>query len=92
MKIRITVATLVFGFGLFALPFALAQDSVPPADAKPADSMPASPKASDSKASDSKTPAGKAAETAPTQTEAIPDAIPMKDSVDVKTGDRKSVV
>ena len=91
MKIRITVATLVFGFGLLALPFARAQDSVPPADAKPADSMPASPKASDSKASDSKTPAGKAAETAPAQTEAIPDAIPMKDSVDVKTGSRDDV-
>ncbi len=101
MKVRLTAATLVLGLGLFTVPLVLAQDSAPPVDAKPADAKPASPKPSDSKTSDSKisdsktadskTATGKAVEAAPTQTEAIPDAVPMKDSVEVKSGSRDDV-
>jgi len=100
MKVRLTAATLIFAVGLFTVPLVLAQDSAPPVDSKPADSRPADAKPADTKTdtsktdtskTDAKTPTDKAADAAPAQTEAIPDAVPMKESVDVKKGSRDDV-
>ena len=103
MKSRLIAVTLALG--LWTAPAVFAQDSKPtepaapaskPADstapeAKSTDSKNTDSKSTDSKSTDSKTGDSKSAEAAPAQTEALPDAVPQKETVDVKQGSRDDV-
>ena len=102
MKSRLIAATLALALGLSTAPSIFAQDSKPadpagpipaskPADSKAPEATIPDSNSTDTKTVDTKTADSKTSEAAPTQTEAIPDAVPQKESVDVKQGGKDDV-